>query len=97
MCLSRVVVLGVPWAAAIAIVYSDRTDLYERTRLDEYLNFPKRVIRTMCGFSGNVEALRAPLRRSVCEAGRIRRAERTNVFANIWYSTGHMRICNSKL
>ena len=49
------------------------------------------VIVTMCGFSGKVETLLAPRRRSVRGwAGRMRRAERTKVFASIWYRTGHM-------
>lgn len=45
----------------------------------------------MCGFSANVEAGRAPRRRSVVrDAGTTRRDERTNVLASIWYSTGHI-------
>lgn len=48
----------------------------------------------MCGFSANVEAGRAPRSRSVRDAGTTRRDERTNVLASIWYSTGHIVVCN---
>jgi len=50
-----------------------------------------RKLFTMCGCSGRVETVLAPRRRSVWGwAGRMRRAERTKVFASIWYRTGHM-------
>ena len=41
--------------------------------------------RTICGFSGNVETCRVPLRRSVgaTNAGRIERADRANVVDSI--------------